>query len=271
MRDFFLWDSTDKRYNKEKEHGQRGEKYMATYVISDIHGEYELFIKLLEKIRFTSADTLYVLGDVIDRGPHPIKALLKLMEMPNAVCLVGNHEVMALKCLKFLRQEITESSIEKIDEKLLDNLATWQYNGAETTISEFRRLDEETQLDVLDFMEDFLVYETLTIEGKNYLLVHGGLGNFSPEKDIEDYSLHDIVWERPDYGRQYFENTYLVTGHTPTQLIAENEKTGYIYREKNHIAIDCGACNPSGRLAAICLESGEETYVDKRVQKQREE
>ena len=139
---------------------------MATYVISDIHGEYELFIKLLEKIRFTSADTLYVLGDVIDRGPHPIKALLKLMEMPNAVCLVGNHEVMALKCLKFLRQEITESSIEKIDEKLLDNLATWQYNGAETTISEFRRLDEETQLDVLDFMEDFLVYETLTIEGK---------------------------------------------------------------------------------------------------------
>ncbi len=75
---------------------------MATYVISDIHGEYELFIKLLEKIRFTSADTLYVLGDVIDRGPHPIKALLKLMEMPNAVCLVGNHEVMALKCLKFL-------------------------------------------------------------------------------------------------------------------------------------------------------------------------
>lgn len=102
---------------------------MATYVISDIHGEYELFIKLLEKIRFTSADTLYVLGDVIDRGPHPIKALLKLMEMPNAVCLVGNHEVMALKCLKFLRQEITESSIEKIDEKLLDNLATWQYNG----------------------------------------------------------------------------------------------------------------------------------------------
>ena len=176
---------------------------MATYVISDIHGEYELFIKLLEKIRFTSADTLYVLGDVIDRGPHPIKALLKLMEMPNAVCLVGNHEVMALKCLKFLRQEITESSIEKIDEKLLDNLATWQYNGAETTISEFRRLDEETQLDVLDFMEDFLVYETLTIEGKNYLLVHGGLGNFSPEKDIEDYSLHDIVWERPDYGRQY--------------------------------------------------------------------
>lgn len=70
-----MWDSTDKRYNKEKEHGQRGEKYMATYVISDIHGEYELFIKLLEKIRFTSADTLYVLGDVIDQEVRSSKRL----------------------------------------------------------------------------------------------------------------------------------------------------------------------------------------------------
>ncbi len=51
---------------------------MATYVISDIHGEYELFIKLLEKIRFTSADTLYVLGDVIDRGPASDKGFAEI-------------------------------------------------------------------------------------------------------------------------------------------------------------------------------------------------
>ena len=56
---------------------------MATYVTSDIHGEYDLFIRLLEKIQLKDKDTLYVLGDVVDRGPHPIKTLLKLMEMPN--------------------------------------------------------------------------------------------------------------------------------------------------------------------------------------------
>ena len=79
---------------------------MATYVTSDIHGEYDLFIRLLEKIQLKDDDTLYVLGDVVDRGPHPIKILLKLMEMPNVLCLVGNHELMAIECLEFLMQEI---------------------------------------------------------------------------------------------------------------------------------------------------------------------
>lgn len=54
---------------------------MATYVISDIHGEYEKFMELLEEIELEENDTLYVLGDVLDRGKHPIKTVLKLMEM----------------------------------------------------------------------------------------------------------------------------------------------------------------------------------------------
>jgi serine/threonine protein phosphatase 1 len=41
-----------------------------TYVIADIHGCYEQYKALLEKINFSASDTLYVLGDVIDRGPN---------------------------------------------------------------------------------------------------------------------------------------------------------------------------------------------------------
>ena len=81
---------------------------MATYVMSDIHGEYDMFMEVLQKIQFREDDTLYILGDVLDRGPHPIKTLLKLMEMPNVICMVGKHELMALECLEFLMQEITE-------------------------------------------------------------------------------------------------------------------------------------------------------------------
>ena len=35
---------------------------MATYVISDIHGEYDMLMDLLEKISLQDSDTLYVLG-----------------------------------------------------------------------------------------------------------------------------------------------------------------------------------------------------------------
>ena len=42
---------------------------MATYVISDIHGQYDMFMELLEKIPLKDSDTLYILGDVVDRVP----------------------------------------------------------------------------------------------------------------------------------------------------------------------------------------------------------
>lgn len=233
---------------------------MATYVISDIHGQYDMFMELLGKIRLKETDTLYVLGDVLDRGPHPVKVLRKLMEMPNVICMVGNHEFMALECLEFLIKEITEENVGELDEILLDNLFTWQYNGSETTIDEFSKLSMDEKLEVIDFLREFTVYEEVTVADRDYLLVHAGLGNFDPEKDVEDYSLHDLIWVRADYDRQYFEDRYVITGHTPTQAIEGNPRPGFIYRKNHHIAIDCGACFSGGRLAAICLDTGEEFY-----------
>jgi len=39
------------------------------YVLSDLHGHYNIFIKMLEKINFSDDDVLYILGDCCDRGP----------------------------------------------------------------------------------------------------------------------------------------------------------------------------------------------------------
>ena len=222
---------------------------------SDIHGEYDKFMELLDKIKLKETDTLYILGDILDRGPHPIKTLRKLMDMPNVICMVGNHELMALDCLEFLMKEITDMSIEKLDEDMLDNLVTWQYNGSKSTIDEFCQLDVKAKQEVIEFIKDFVVYEEVSVNDKDYLFVHAGLGNYSPEKEIEDYSLHELLWMRADYDVQYFEHTYVVTGHTPTQTIEGNPHPGYIYQKNHHIAIDCGAHYPGGRLAVAFPKS----------------
>ena len=233
-----------------------------TYVISDIHGHYDLFLKILDLIDLKEEDTLYVLGDILDRGPHPVKTLLKLMEMPNVVCIVGNHELMALDGFRFLDRPITLDTIEAIDAKALGNLADWQRNGNESTLKEYHNLSLEMRREVVSFIMEFSMYEELTVGGQKFLLVHAGLGNYSPEKKIEDYSLKNLVWDRADYETRYFEDTIVITGHTPTQYIAGNPNPGRIYRHKNHIAIDCGCSMPGGRLAAICLETGEEFYSE---------
>ena len=43
------------------------------YVMSDIHGYFDKFISILERINFSDEDELYILGDVIDRGDKPIE------------------------------------------------------------------------------------------------------------------------------------------------------------------------------------------------------
>lgn len=47
---------------------------MSTYVISDIHGCYNKFLSMLEKIRFSGSDNLILSGDYIDKGKQRFAA-----------------------------------------------------------------------------------------------------------------------------------------------------------------------------------------------------
>ena len=73
---------------------------MATYVISDIHGQYDSFMNLLSQINFSDEDQLFLLGDVIDRGPDGIKILKTVMKMPNVKMFLGNHELLMMEALR---------------------------------------------------------------------------------------------------------------------------------------------------------------------------
>ena len=69
------------------------------YVLSDIHGNECRFNSILKQIDLQPEDTLCVLGDVIDRHPGGIRILRRLMAMPNAKMILGNHEYMMLRAL----------------------------------------------------------------------------------------------------------------------------------------------------------------------------
>ena len=54
-----------------------------TYVMSDLHGMYDKFIAMLEKIDFSDSDELFIIGDIIDRGERPVDILEYVMDKPN--------------------------------------------------------------------------------------------------------------------------------------------------------------------------------------------
>ena len=59
------------------------------YAMSDIHGQYELFRIPMEQIPLGKDDTLYVLGDVVDRGPDSMNTLKYMMANPNIIPIMG--------------------------------------------------------------------------------------------------------------------------------------------------------------------------------------
>ncbi|HEY0822715.1 MAG TPA: symmetrical bis(5'-nucleosyl)-tetraphosphatase [Ramlibacter sp.] len=71
---------------------------MAHYLIGDVQGCDAPLARLLERIAFSpSRDTLYLLGDLVNRGPASAAVLRRLMAYGDAArCLLGNHDLSLL-------------------------------------------------------------------------------------------------------------------------------------------------------------------------------
>lgn len=231
------------------------------YVMSDLHGEYDKYMAMLNKINFNDDDTLFILGDVLDRGEKPLDILNDMMTRFNVYPLLGNHELMALSVLEKLCVEITENNYNKtVDEDIMMQLMDWQMNGGQKTLSQFQTLSKEEKYDIIDYLHEFSLYDVIDVNDKSYILVHAGLGHYNPHKKMKDYTLEDLLWTRPNFDEVKLpdENTFIICEHTPTLAINGQPN---IYQTHQHIYIDCGACFKGGKLACLCLDTMEEFYV----------
>ncbi|MBQ9141309.1 MAG: metallophosphoesterase [Lachnospiraceae bacterium] len=224
------------------------------YVMSDVHGCYDKYRRMLEKIHFTDEDTLYLLGDMVDRGPYGMKLLLDIAGRENVVLLRGNHDQQAGILLSVLHK-LEEADCPK---ELVDLYGLWLSDGGEKTLAEYLTLSDAERETVLGVLQNSLLKKELEVNGKEFLLAHT-----VPEADIicdyEEWGLDEYLLGEPDYEEVYFDDKYVVTGHTPTYYIDKSAK-GRIWMGNHHIALDCGAVF-LGTLGCLCLNTFEEFYV----------
>lgn len=211
------------------------------YVISDLHGyPHKKLLALLNKAGFSKSDFLYILGDVIDRnGDGGVETLQWLMYQTNVQLILGNHEAMLL-ANSFVFDEITEDNLNTLTAEKIDMLTRYQLDGGDVTLKTMQKLPKETQQDILDHLRDCPLYETITIGGSSYILVHSGLDNFAPDKRIEDYTAEELLWAWPELTDVYYKDTMTVFGHTPTIAFGD-EFEGKIIKTATWIDIDMGA------------------------------
>ncbi|MBE6648319.1 MAG: hypothetical protein E7614_02220 [Ruminococcaceae bacterium] len=230
-----------------------------TYVMGDLHGMLDQFCDMLTKIKFKDSDTLYILGDIVDKGADSIKLLQNLSYRPNIYPVMGNHDKMALDLLSKLPEEAGQINPADFDKETLAKILEWSKSGGMATISEFMKLTPEEKEGVLEYLGDIPPYEISEVNGNVFILAHAGIADFDPSLDLEEYEPEAFYTEAADYSKTYYEKFFLVTAHTPTEQIdpAFQDK---IYKGNNHIAIETGV-SEGGPLSCICLDNGREYYV----------
>lgn len=121
---------------------------MSLYLIGDLQGCCEPLTRLLATVDFSpSRDTVYVLGDLVNRGPDSGAVLRTLMHLGDAAqCLLGNHDLHLLAMWQGVRAPGRRDTAQHV---LLDSDA--------------------------DALMDWLRHRAMALHAQGWLMVHAGV------------------------------------------------------------------------------------------------
>jgi serine/threonine protein phosphatase 1 len=224
------------------------------YVMTDIHGNFELFDKAMDWIEADSGDDylLYFLGDAIDRGNDGYRIMISLLENSKVIYLKGNHEDMfvhaAIEYSELAMQfDCTRSElITRFDEDVEAimnygiDMSLYYQNGGKSTFQDWIHAGAKMNI----------VYKVRSLPLKaiwgNCDMCHAGCQT----ADWDNESA--LLWDRSHFTSAWFSERILIHGHTP--LGEDCAKIAH-YQEQKY-DLDCGSWY-TGILKIMRLEDKE--------------
>lgn len=233
---------------------------MATYVIGDIHNSLIKLDGILKQISPSYKDNIILLGDLFDRGaaePDPVGVYFRICGLDARVTWIrGNHD-------QLLADYIYQ--YYGFPEKKRGSLRSYRYNSFDLMS---KRLTEADMLNIADQIMKLPLQVEMEIDNIKYLFAHAM--TFDPSMgEREDKAYLEGLGDMKEYWDKGVDGYVSLVGHTDVQYQFNNPQGRYLDEETNTIwlnnqenvyMVDCGCGLAGGRLACICLETGERFY-----------
>lgn len=209
------------------------EGFQKAFVIADIHGCLHTFKALLEQIEFRGQFPLFLLGDLVNKGPYSTQTLdfvLQLCELhPCVYPLKGNHELYLLNYLTREDSEFKQSS----------QFYQMRLSG------DYEKLSPDRREKYITFIESIpYFYET-----ENFFIVHAGF-NFSLDNVFVDKNAMLTVRDFEYQGSKVSGKT-VIHGHFPKEITVIREA---IDKKLKVLPLDNGCVYESDRsgMGSLC-------------------
>lgn len=228
------------------------------YVIGDIHNEIGKLRSILKQIELKPDDELIVLGDVFDRGadkPDPVGVYFELCKIQEKCIWVrGNHDQWLADYIKNFYSK---------SERKQQRLQPYWYNSFELMKN---RLTPVDMLNLADLILGLPLQVEKEINGKNYLFAHAMTFKPGITENAEFFLMGNNQYV--SFLFDGVEGFISMCGHTPTgnlpfrnDLYLDTAKSSIWCNEhKNVYLLDCGCGFGTGKLACLCIETGERFY-----------
>lgn len=264
---------------------------MARYAIGDIQGCYHAFQSLLQAIEFRPGqDTLWLVGDVINRGAGSLDVLRWLVKHDkDVITVLGNHDLHALVVYEgFARMHRSDTLTEIFEATDADTILGW-LRQQRLAYSDGHYLMVHAGVLPSWSVEETLHYAgevEMALRAPNYRdLLKAMYGNQPDQwqedltgvdrlrvitnaltrmRVIDDAGRMEFVYKRglesiPDGWQPWFTHPQRVTQTTPV-LFGHWSSLG-LCQTHNVIGLDTG-CLWGGQLTAYCLDDGRLVQVD---------
>ncbi|WML45406.1 metallophosphoesterase family protein [Neobacillus sp. PS3-40] len=206
--------------------------------MSDVHGQYQSMVTLLEVANFNpEKDQLVLVGDLIDRGPHSVEVLKYAKQLQerypeNVFVVLGNHEIMMRQYVFGMKSNM------------------WLRYGGQAVIQELKTAFQTTteRVQHLVWVANLPLYH----QDEEHFYVHAGIDVNKPateQHEMSTFTELNWMYSVPSKAlKQAIGDRIMVHGHTPYSAV---------YRAGNNfISCDTGASVwENGKLSLVDLSN----------------